>query len=110
MGGPITPICSCEETLPIRASCAVYHAYLERARWGQNDRSVARLVGNVLGAASAIEICCGSHWEFWCRATGRRYPREKERTEVIAVVTEKCSLHCISFIFGPVHNLFTSQQ
>ena len=62
MAGTITPIYRCEESLPIRGICATYRACPARARWGQNDRSVAHPAEYFLGGAPAIGTCPGRHW------------------------------------------------
>ena len=57
MAGTIAPIYHCEESLPIREICATYRACPARARWGQNDGSVAHPAEYFLGGAPAIGTC-----------------------------------------------------
>jgi hypothetical protein len=69
MAGTISTIYWCEEPLPIREICIMYHILPARNRWGQNDRSVARPPKYFFRGTSAI----GSpsrHSAVCCHATG----------------------------------------
>ena len=64
----------CEESLHMQDICAAYRACPTRARWGQDDRSVAHPAEYILGGTPGIGTCPGGHSAVRCRATGHRSP------------------------------------
>ena len=54
VAGILTPISRCEESLRMQGMCAMHRACPARARWGQDDRSVAHPAEYILGGAPVI--------------------------------------------------------
>ena len=69
IAGTITTIYWCEEPLPIREICILYHILPARTHWEQNDRSVARPPKYFLRGTSAIRSP-SRHSAVCCYATG----------------------------------------
>src|SRR6266849_3062136 len=63
-----------EESLSIQEICARYRGRPARARWGQNNGSVARPAEYFREEAQAIGTFPGKHWAVRRRATAIRSP------------------------------------
>jgi hypothetical protein len=74
VAGTITHISRREESLLMSGICATHHPCPARARWGQDDRSVAHLAEYIRGGAPRIGIYLGRHSAVCCRATGHQSP------------------------------------
>jgi hypothetical protein len=72
MVATLTSIYHSEESLSIQRICAMYRGRPARARWGQNNRSVAQPAEYFRGGAQAIGTFSGTHWAVRCRATALR--------------------------------------
>ena len=74
MVGTLTSIYRGEESLSIQGICARYRGHPGRARWEQNNRSIAQAGGYFRGGARAIWTVPEKHWAVRCRATALRSP------------------------------------
>jgi hypothetical protein len=74
MVGTLTSIYRGEESLSIQGICARYRGHPGRARWEQNNRSVAQAAEYFSGRARAIGAVPEKDWAVRCRATALRSP------------------------------------
>ena len=74
MVGTLTSIYRGGESLSIEGIRARYRGSPARARWEQNNRSVAWPAEYFRGGARAIGTFSGKHWAVRCRATALRSP------------------------------------
>ena len=72
MVATLTTIYRGEESLRMQGIFARYRGRHARARWGQNNRSVAQPAKYFRGGARAIDA--GKHCAVHCRATALRSP------------------------------------
>ena len=74
MVGTVTSIYRGEESLSIQRICGRYRGHPGRARWEQNNRSVAQAGEYFRGGARTIGTVPEEHWAVRCRTTALRSP------------------------------------
>jgi hypothetical protein len=101
MVATLTSIYHGEESLPVQGTCARYRSHPARARWGQNNRSVAQPAEYFRGGDRPIGTFPGTHWAVRCRATTLRSPYRhfclEQNIDVMQLVIY--SPHTLAFTF-----------
>ena len=117
VAGILTPISRCEESLCMQGMCAMHRAFPARARWGQDDRSVARPAEYIPGGAP-IGTCPGMHSGVRCRATGHQSPhssfslgelgagQDSGILTIPSTLRPIVSCHFFTAYYFPSHSLF----
>jgi hypothetical protein len=103
-----------EESLPMQGICTWYCGRPARARWGQNNRSVAQLAEYFRGGARAIGSLSGKHWAIRCRATTlwssyRHFSLEQRiRIDDAGVSRRRFIISWSHILNAPLHRRFLS--
>jgi hypothetical protein len=102
MVATLTSIYCGEESLPTQGICASYRGHPARARWGQNNRSVAQPAEYFCRGARVIETFPGKYWAVRCCATALRPPYHHlclAQIEVMAMQLVSYGPHTLDFTF-----------
>ena len=114
MARTFAPICRCKEPPHSRGLCAVHRVCSARARWGQDDGSVAHPTKPFPGGTQTIGTCPGRHWEVHCRTTGRQsphssfWPETHWRIRISPSRSSINSLRSVQLTFRVVYFLLTN--